>query len=517
MQDFTQSLPWHRRAVLAAMAALGTQALPRFDALAATADPFALGVASGDPAADGFVLWTRLVGPAGTPLPPRAAPVRFEVADDRAFRRIVRTGMEIARPEAAHSVHVELGGLRPGRTYWYRFHALGATSPVGRTKTVPVNADRLRLAMTSCQHWELGWFHAYRDMIAAAPDLIVQVGDYIYEQPYPDQPAVRSFGAPDPTDLDGYRARYALYRSDPDLREAHRLFPWLVTWDDHEVLNDYAALANRQGLPPEVFAPRRAAAYQAYFEHMPIRPSLWRSRPEPRLFRWLDWGELASLSMLDTRQYRSSPACAAPNVARNVKLDHCAERHRPDRSMLGGDQEAWLAQRLREERRPWTLLAQGVFFAPQALDGSGETVWPDQWDGFPAARERVLDQLAQPAVNSAVVLSGDVHSFWVNDLRRSGTSVATEIVTSALAAQSPPPGRFGDVLANNPHIGFSDVTNTGYALLDLDRDRLRTQLRAVNARRGGAEARVLAIVEHDARDRGAPATITRGAASARRA
>ncbi|WP_313441377.1 alkaline phosphatase D family protein [Novosphingobium sp.] len=513
MHDFPQGFAWHRRAVLAAMAALGVQALPRFDAFAASADPFALGVASGDPAADGFVLWTRLAGPAGTVLPPRAVAVRFEVAEDEAFHRIVRTGIEIARPEAAHSVHVELGGLRDGRTYWYRFHALGATSPVGRTKTVPVNADRLRLAMTSCQHWELGWFGAYRDMIAAAPDLIVQVGDYIYEQAYPKEPQVRSFGAPDPTDLDGYRARYALYRSDPDLREAHRLFPWLVTWDDHEVLNDYAALANREGLPPEVFAVRRAAAYQAYFEHMPIRPSLWRSKPAPRLFRAVDWGELASLSMLDTRQYRNAPACAAPQVARNLKLDHCQERHGADRSMLGTAQEAWLDRRLERERRPWSLLAQGVFFAPLALDGTGETVWSDQWDGYPAARDRLTERLGQPSVNNAVVLSGDIHSFWINDLKHgpaSGPTVGTEIVTSALAAQSPPPGRFGDVLANNPHIRLSDVQHTGYVLMEVDRRRMNAQLRQIDARQRDARPKLLAMIEKDAGARHEPAIVTSG-------
>jgi alkaline phosphatase D len=507
-----QDIPWQRRAVLAAMAALGARTFPRFDALAASADPFALGVASGDPATDGFVLWTRLVGPAGTSLAPRAVQVGFEIALDAGFRRIVRTGVEIARPEAAHSVHVELHGLNPGTTYWYRFHALGATSPVGRTRTVPVEAERLRLALTSCQHWELGWFGAYRDMIAAAPDIIVQVGDYIYEQSYPKEPSVRSFGAPDPTDLDGYRARYALYRSDPDLREAHRLFPWLVTWDDHEVLNDYAALANREGLPPQVFALRRAAAYQAYFEHMPIRPSLWRSRPSPRLFRGVDWGELASLSMLDTRQYRSAPACAAPNVARNVKLDHCAERHGADRSMLGRAQEAWLAGRLEQERRPWTVLAQGVFFAPLAFDGTGEAVFSDQWDGYPAGRDRLLGQLARPSVNNAVMLSGDIHSFWVNDLHAESAIVGTEIVTSALAAQSPPPGRFGDALANNPHIRFSDMTHTGYVLMDLDRLHLSAQLRRIDLRQPNARAEVLATVEQDVRARAKPATVTRQSA-----
>jgi len=497
-----QASPWHRRAVLGAMVALGATPLRVLAApFTAQADPFALGVASGDPSRDGFVLWTRLVGPDAHPLRAGSIPVRYEVAEDEGFRNIVRTGALNAHPEAAHSIHLELTGLRPGRPYHYRFHALGATSPVGRTATVPDRTNRLRLALTSCQHWELGWFGAYRDMLAGDPDLIVQVGDYIYETSYPDQPKVRDFGAPEPRDLDGYRARYALYRTDPDLQEAHRRVPWLVTWDDHEVLNDYAALANREGLPPEIFAARRAAAYQAYFEHMPIRPSLWRSMASPRLYRGVDWGELASLSMLDTRQFRSNPPCAAPSVARNVRLDHCAERLAPDRTMLGQAQEAWLAQRLSQERRPWTLLAQGVFFAPLALDGGGDAVYSDQWDGYVAGRSRLLDQLARPNVRNPLILSGDVHSFWLNDLHRAdGTPpVATEIVTSALAAQSPPAGRFGEVRANNPPIRFHDLNHSGYVRIEIEPTRLVAQFRALNLKSARAKPKILQQVEQDIR------------------
>jgi alkaline phosphatase D len=494
--------PWHRRAVLGAMAALGARPVAALAAsFTAQSDPFALGVASGDPARDGFVLWTRLVGPGATRLGAGAIPVRYEVAEDHGFRHIVRSGEVSADPQTAHSIHLELRGLRPGRPYHYRFHALGASSPVGRTATVPAQADRLRLALTSCQHWELGWFGAYRDMLAGHPDLIVQVGDYIYEQSYPDQPKVRAFGAGEPVTLDDYRARYALYRTDPDLQEAHRLLPWLVGWDDHEVLNDYAALANREGLPPEIFARRRAAAYQAYFEHMPIRPSLWRSMSTPRLYRSVDWGDLASLSMLDTRQFRSSPACAAPAMARNVRLDHCAERLRPDRTMLGQAQENWLARRLAGERRPWTVLAQGVFFAPLALDGSGDAVYSDQWDGYAAARARLLDQLSGPGVRNALIMSGDIHSFWQNDLHHEPGKppVATEIVTSALAAQSPPAGRFGDVHANNTHIRFSDMRHQGYVRIELCTQRLSAQFRAIDMQKTNAEASVIHRVEQDAK------------------
>ena len=286
-----QNIHWHRRAVLTAMAALAAQPTTAMDVhVVVHEDPFALGVASGDPAPGGFVLWTRLVGKGGSTLDRGAISVGFEVAHDSQFRRIVRKGEQVAHPAAGHSVHVELAGLDPDRRYWYRFHALGAVSPTGRTATAPLRADRFRLALTSCQHWELGWFSAYRDMIAADPDLIVQVGDYIYEQSYPDLPKVRAFGADDPRNLEGYRARHALYRTDSDLQEAHRLFPWLVTWDDHEVWNDYAGLANREGLAPHIFAARRAAAYQAYFEHMPIRPQPVAGPVDAAVIPWCGLG-----------------------------------------------------------------------------------------------------------------------------------------------------------------------------------------------------------------------------------
>ena len=473
---------------LAATPAIGVDVGARTDT-----DPFALGVASGDPAQDGFVIWTRLIGPGAEPLAAAPVAVRYEIAADPLFRRPVRAGYAIAHPERAHAVHVELGGLAAGRPYWYRFHALGATSPVGRAVTVPHLADRLRLAITSCQHWEQGRFGVYRDIVAAEPDLILQLGDYIYEQSYPDSVRVRSFGAPEPRDLDGYRRRHALYKTDADLQAAHRACPWVTTWDDHEVLNDYANLANRDGLPPALFAPRRAAAYQAYFEHLPIRPSRWLQRPAPRLYRAVDWADLASISVLDTRQYRSPPPCAAPDVARNVRLDHCAEAARPDRTIMGAQQERWLGARLAAEHRPWTLIAQQVFFAPLWLDGAHSATFSDQWDGYAANRDRVLAALAQPAVRNPVVLSGDVHSFWINDLDdRRGRAIGNEIVTSALGAASPPKGRFGAAQANNPHIRFSDVEHAGYVLVDIDRTALHADVRVI-ADRGDANSPVRSL------------------------
>ncbi|PXA96922.1 alkaline phosphatase [Caulobacter sp. D5] len=474
-----------RRGLVAASAAL---ALARADAVLgleidrrAGLDPFALGVASGDPSLDGFVLWTRLSAD-GAPLDAPSVPVSYEVAEDAAFARIVRKGRRAASPSLAHAVHVEIAGLRPGRPYWYRFHALGAVSPVGRTATAPRQASRARIAATSCQHFELGWFTAYRDLVAAAPDLVVQLGDYIYENSYAQFPKVRAFDGPEPTDLEGYRRRHALYKSDPDLREAHRLLPWAVTWDDHEVENDYADLANLKALEEPVFARRRQAAYQAYFEHMPVRPSLWARPDAPRLYRRLAWGDLVGLPILDGRQYRSAQACNAPRQAGNRPRRDCVELDAPDRTMLGAAQETWLADGLKRETARWTLLAQQTPIAPiQTPEG----VMSDQWDGYPAARRRLIGALTQPAVRNPVTLGGDIHAFLVADLhatpeRPETPVVATELVTTCLAASHAPRARYGEARARNPHLRFADIERSGYLLLDAQPDRLEIDLRAVS-------------------------------------
>lgn len=470
-----------RRAVMAASTSLflarATATRGLETCRAAPTQPFVLGVASGDPSTDGFVLWTRLSA-GGAPLDAPAVPVAYEVAEDEAFRRIVRHGRRAASPALGHAVHVEIEGLRPGRTYWYRFHALGAVSPVGRTATAPEHATSARIAVSSCQHFELGWFSAYRDMVAAQPDLIVQLGDYIYENSYAQIPKVRHFDGPEPVDLDGYRRRHAIYKSDADLREAHRLAPWVVTWDDHEVENDYADLANLKGLNPAVFARRRAAAYQAYFEHLPVRPSLWAQPGGPRLYRRLAWGELVSLPVLDGRQYRSAQACNPPGQSGNRPRRDCPAMADPGRTMLGATQEAWLDKTLKAEQGRWTLLAQQTVLAPIETN---EGAMSDQWDGYAAARGRLLEGLTQPGVRNAVVLSGDIHAFMVNDLRSgAGQGVAaTELVTTCLAASHAPASRYGEVQARNSDVRFVDIERSGYTLIEATPKAISVDLRVV--------------------------------------
>jgi alkaline phosphatase D len=456
----------------------GALGSPRF-----RADPFALGVASGEPARDGFVLWTRLVGENLALLDEPEIPVAWEVAEDDRFRRIVHRGGAMTIRGLAHSVHAEVAGLSPGRPYWYRFHAGKSVSPVGRAITVPERPERLNLALTSCQHWEYGHFAAYRDMIEGEPDLIVHVGDYIYEEPARKTP-VRRFGAGIPMDLAGYRARHALYKSDADLRAAHAAAPWLVTWDDHDVQNDYAGLFAEDGTPPEVFGRRRAAAYQAYFEHMPLRPSAMLGEGGMQMYRRLSWGDLATFHVLDDRQYRSDHACQVPGDLGGRKVADCAELEAEDRTMLGPVQERWLDGSLAADKAQWTLLTQQTAFSRLDLQaGPGVALSNEGWDGYGAARRRLVSSLRRAAPRNPVFLGGDIHSFWANDVKadfddRKSPVIASEFVTSALANAPLPPGLFAPA-DENPHVRFSDTVHQGYVRVSLDRKELNADMRMI--------------------------------------
>ena len=357
--------------------------------------PFTLGVASGDPTASGAVLWTRLdpgelaIADAAS----REVTVRWEVSADDAFRQIVRSGESRALPELGHSVHAEVEGLEAGRWYWYRFDAGGIGSPAGRLRTAPAPGEipgRLRFAFASCQHYEHGYYTAYRHMAAEEPELIIHLGDYIYEMRYGD--IVRDAAPGEVMTLADYRNRYALYRSDPDLQDAHAACPWIVTWDDHEVDNNYAGTVPEDAQGRQEFLMRRAAAYQAYYEFMPLRRSSMPTGPAMQLFRRLDFGDLASFHVLDTRQYRSDQACGDGRAPR------CWPALAPDRTLLGAAQEAWLHDGLASGPARWNFLAQQVRMAEVAIpprEGESEESFSlDMWDGYPAERERLLGFLA---------------------------------------------------------------------------------------------------------------------------
>jgi alkaline phosphatase D len=473
-------------------------------ARAAERPRFSLGVASGSPTADSVVLWTRLTGEDLAP----GVPVRWELAADEAFTRIVARGSEAAPAAEAHTLHVQIRGLEPARGYFYRFSALGQASPIGRTRTAPASdaaVSRFDFAIASCQRWEHGHWAAWRDVAEGAPELVVFLGDYIYE--YAATPiGVRTHAQGAASTLESYRERYALYKSDPLLQAAHAACPWVAIWDDHEVDNDYAGLQG-QGLVPE-FPARRAAAYQAWWEHMPL-PRALKPRPEgggiASIHGRLDWGRLARLQWMDGRQFRDPQPCPrGRGGSSTVRPAECPSLGDESRSLLGAAQERWLAEGFSLER-PWNLLAQTTLmarFSTEAVQPATEGVpatgryWTDGWDGYPAARRRLLSTLAERRVPGAVVLSGDVHAHYVAhlrvdpDARVDGASpiVATEFCTSSISSRSWPQSAVDAVLPHNPHVVHGRSDQRGAVRFSLTRDRLEADLRGVADVRDAASA-----------------------------
>lgn len=466
------------------------------------ADPFALGVASGDPHRTGFTLWTRLIG---ADLISLEAPMRvtWEIAEDDGFRRIVRAGAVIAAAGSGHSLHIDIDGLRPGRVYFYRFQAGGARSTTGHARTLPREAARFRIALTSCQHWEHGHFNAYADMCAHEPDIVVQLGDYIYEKSFGVGPDIRRFPLGDPHDLYGYRARHALYKTEPFLCEAHRLTTWIASPDDHEVENDYAGAVGGVTRDPADFMRRRTAAYQAYLEHMPLSLARRWQGGSARFYGSMDIGNLVRLYLLDTRQHRALQPCAPIGQAQGALTPRtCSDLESPSRSILGAAQEAWATSSFRNAQPIWTVIAQQTLFSPLELAQAPESmIWSDAWDGYPHSRRVFMDALASGSAKNTLILGGDVHSFWHNEIAHAGRRVGHEIVTSCLASRNAPQALFQDVQARNPHVRFTDNRHAGYVLIELAPRSALIDYRAVDSLTvQGARSRSLHMTEIAARE-----------------
>ena len=470
-----------------------------------SAHPFTLGVASGYPTPTGVALWTRLA-PAplvpGGGMPPEVVAVEWEVASDERMGQIVQRGTASAEPSFAHAVHVEVDGLDAGRWYWYRFRTGGEVSAIGRTRTTPAangGVDRLRVAVASCQQYEQGFFTAYRHMLADDLDMVIHVGDYIYESSW-GRDHVRTHGAPEPHTLDDYRIRHALYKGDPDLQAAHAAYPWVLTWDDHEVQNDYANDRSEDLHAPEWFLQRRAAAYKAYYEHMPLRRQMVPFGPHMRIFTRVSFGRLAQIHLLDDRQYRSPQPCAAPGRGGANVVEDCAERLDPRLTMFGGAQESWLQAGLDRSPARWNVLAQQTLMAQlDRKPGPGQLFWTDGWDGYPAARRRLLDYLGRRKPANPIVVGGDVHSFWVTDLKADfddprSPVVGTEFVGTSITSQFRRRQEEVDaLLADNPHIKLANGARRGYLRMEITPARLRADLRTVRGvARPRAEADTLA-------------------------
>ncbi|UUX96099.1 alkaline phosphatase D family protein [Aquabacterium sp. J223] len=470
-----------RRSLLQAALAAGLAPGLLSCARAGSDERFALGVASGAPRPDRLVLWTRLMG--GDL--PEAVPVRWQLARDERFTDLAAQGEETALRRDAHSVHAEPAGLVPGRPYFYRFEALGQRSAVGRTRTAPAPdaPAGLRYVIASCQRYDMGHYAAWRDVAEWSPDLVLFLGDYVYE--YASAPnRVRRHEGGFVTSLDDYRRRYATYKRDPLLQAAHAAAPWLLVWDDHEVDNDYAALQG-QALQPD-FAERRAAAYQAWWEHQPV-PRAWRPRgPDLRIVSRWTWGRLATVHCLDDRQYRDPQACPKPGRggSNNVALRDCPELLDPQRSLLGHEQERWLADGW-DLQRPWNLVAQQTLMSRFAWRDPARdpAYWTDGWDGYPAARRRLLDGIAERRLPGAVVLGGDVHTHYVAELRpdfdRPGPAVASEFCGTSISSPSMAQARLDEALPFNPHIRLGRSDHRGTVRFTLDERRLQAELRAV--------------------------------------
>jgi alkaline phosphatase D len=429
-----------------------------------TSYPFTLGVASGDPWPDGVVLWTRLAPDPlnGGGMPMANAPVAWEVAHDEHFTSLASTGQAIARPELGHSVHVEVGGLEPGREYWYRFHAGRETSITGRTRTAAAPGaavDQVRFAVCGCTNFEMGYFTALGHLADQQFDFVFHTGDYIYEGGSGFGRAKvgslpRLHRGEEIFTLVDYRNRYAQYKMDPDLTAAHASAPFVVSWDDHEVDNDYAGDVDDRDTPPEIFLLRRAAAYQAYFEALPLRASSIPRGPSLRLYRHLQFGNLVDLSVLDTRQHRSDQVCEQAGAR------SCEAATAADRTMLGVEQERWLFDHLAEVRATWTVIGQQVpMFAQQDAPVGGTM---DKWDGYPAARGRLLSRLVDTRAPNPIVLSGDVHVHFGADLKLDFGDPASPTVGTELTNSSISSGGDGAEVADywerlkqrNPHMRF---------------------------------------------------------------
>ncbi len=456
---------------------------PRFGAY-----PFTLGIASGDPVADGFVLWTRLAPQPleGGGMPREVVPIRWEIANDERFLHIVQRGEALAAPEFGHCVHVDVTGLEPDRWYFYRFIAGCEVSPIGRARTFPslgAPKNRLRLAFASCQHFAQGYFTAYQAMMEDDLDLILHLGDYIYES---DLGAKVRFHLPEPRTLDDYRNLHALYKSDAHLQAAHAWHPFAVTWDDHEVDDDYAGDQSVDRMPVEAFLARRAAAYQAYYEHMPLRPKARPIGSSMSLYTTLTFGALAHIALLDNRQYRSDHACQGPEIFGGQVIENCKERDAADRTILGSVQEKWLLGQLSHAKTHWRVIGQQMLMAQlDQKPGAGEAWWSEGWDGYPAGRQRLLNQLAERKIENCVVLGGDLHAFLVTDLKADSADpmapvTATEFIGTSVTSAGMPYDQFGPILSENPHVKFFESRARGYVLADVTPGRWCSELRVVS-------------------------------------
>ncbi|MGH6768383.1 MAG: alkaline phosphatase D family protein [Xanthobacteraceae bacterium] len=463
--------------------------------------PFSLGVASGDPAPDGFVIWTKIAPSPlahGGGMPKKPVEVEWSVASDERMTTVAAKGTAIAHPELGHAVHVEVGGLEPAREYFYRFTVGGERSRIGRAKTLPptgASTAQVRFGVAGCQRYEDGHYLAYRHLANERLDFVFHYGDYIYERrvlrPGERQlPVVRVMpGEPDEIfTLDDYRHRYAVYKSDPNLQRAHASTPFVMTFDDHEVSNNWAgeiAQTNKTAAPElrALFLLRRAAAFQAWYEHMPVRRATMPRGPDMLAYRRFAFGDLLGLHVLDTRQHRSDQPCED-----GFSTIDCKEALEPHRTMLGEAQEHWLYDGFKEPKRRWTVLGQQVVMMPVDFHADPAIVGRnvDAWDGAVAARERLLSAAQEAKLGNLVVLTGDTHSNWAGELKRDyqndkAANVGIELAATSISSNGDGYDineRVKTLLGQNPHVKFFN-SQRGYVRHVVTPQRWRVDYRVV--------------------------------------
>jgi alkaline phosphatase D len=476
--------------------------------------PFALGVASGDPAPDGFVIWTKIAPKPlerGGGMPKRPVEVEWAVASDTRMRQIAQKGKTIAHPELGHAVHVEVGGLEPARDYFYRFTIGAERSRIGRTRTLPpigAPVAQIRFGLAGCQKYEDGFFTAWRRIAEERLDFVFHYGDYIYEYRTvrPGErnlPVVRTMpGEPDEIyTLDDYRHRYGVYQSDPDLQTAQASAPFVMSYDDHEVDNNWAGDISEENTPPELFLLRRAAAFQAWYEHMPVRKAQMPRGPDILAYRRFAVGNLLAMNVLDTRLYRSDQPCGD-----GIK-PNCAEALEPNRTMLGETQERWLYDRFKGAKARWTVLAQQVIMMRNDRDPDPNVLGPhmDKWDGAVAARDRLFNALEEAKVGNLVSLAGDIHQNWAGELKRNfadekSATLGVEFVATSVTSNGDGfdiNDNFRALIAQQPYAKFFN-SQRGYVRHTVTPDRWQADFQVldkVTVRDGRMSTRKSFVVE----------------------
>jgi len=499
-----------RRSLIVAVAALsGAAAFTLPDTRAAHAaavrtDPFALGVAAGDPLPNALVLWTRLVKDPydATSMPARDVTVKYEISTDSRFRSIVKRDDAIARSNWAHSVHVEADQLQPATDYYYRFRSGDFISPTGHARTAPAagtSPTRLRFAVANCQDYQNGYWPAYDAIADEDIDFVLHLGDYIYEYDpksvYHDRrhTSPQTAGLNQLLTLSDYRARHAQYKLDPALQAAHAHAAWIATWDDHEVENNYAGVTDEisdtgaKHQSKTRFGRERAAGYQAYYEHMPIRVNYTRGSSNLRLYRRFDFGDLARFSVLDTRQYRTDQP---PGYGHDVGPESAGKANTHG-TLTGATQESWLKSGLTGSAARWNVIAQQVMMSraqlPSTLKSHPVVADLDAWDGYAPFRTRVLKFIQSSGVSNPVVLSGDIHSTWMNNLVLNPDDPHAKVIASEFVSTSISSGFAAASDASikknlarlNPQTRYFEGARRGYLRVDADRERWLTEARTV--------------------------------------